>query len=178
MPNRLDDLISPRYLALLRERYQRSGWGASGYHHASEIVRFANYLGAGNILDYGCGRGTLKPAIQSFSDEHVSHDVREFDPGIFGKDGLPQQADLVVATDVLEHVEPDYLDVTLRYLRVLACRGAFFIIALSPSRETLGDGTNAHLIIESRDWWLDKLRQARFTILSEQIRKGLWVWCR
>jgi 2-polyprenyl-3-methyl-5-hydroxy-6-metoxy-1,4-benzoquinol methylase len=169
---RFDDaLCSPEYRALLRERYTRPGWGGSGYHHAEEVTTFASMIGARTVLDFGCGRGTLKPALPSWLD------AREYDPGVVGKDVLPEKADLVVATDVLEHVETDRVDVTLRHLRSLALRGSFFIIALTEARERLADGRNAHLTIRPATWWLDRLVASGHVVHRSARRKGLFVWC-
>ena len=81
----------------------------------------------------------------------------EYDPAIVGKDQEPEPADLVVCTDVLEHIEPDYLDEVLLHLRTKVKKRLFFAISLRPAGKTLADGRNAHLIVESAEWWLDRL---------------------
>jgi predicted TPR repeat methyltransferase len=172
---KIDDLTTPEYRALLRERYTRKGWGASGYHHAEEVICYAAQIGATTVLDYGCGRGTLKQRIGSLAP---GMNVREYDPGIVGKDAVPEPADLLVATDVLEHVEPDLLDETLRFMRTLARKGAFLIIATSLAKETLADGRNAHLIVQKSEWWMAKIEEVGFRVIDATRRKGFWVWCR
>lgn len=107
-----------------------------------------------------------------------SIEVFEFDPAIEGKDAPPSPADLLVATDVLEHIEPDLVEATLVYLRSLARRGAYFTIALTPSKVSLPDGRNAHLTLLSRGKWCRLLGDAGFIIDKEEIRKGLWVWAK
>ena len=176
-----EDLLSSKYRALLQERYTRAGWGGGGYHHVDVVAEFAMQTLSTSILDYGCGRGTLAQALavrlRDRGTPFAAHDIREYDPGILGKDSLPTPADLVVATDVLEHIEPDKVDVTLKFIRSLAKQGAFFIIATVPAREILGDGSNAHRTIQPDDWWLDKISSAGFTQGRFERRKGLWVWC-
>jgi hypothetical protein len=164
-----DTYASPGYRALLRRRYESPGWGASGYGWAAVVRKFAVELGASSILDYGCGRGTLKPALSEL-------DVREYDPGIVGKNALPERADLVIATDVLEHVEPELLDNVLRHLRELACRGLFLNIALGPAKEILPDGRNAHLIQQTPTWWSGRLKAAGLHATRAQRVKGFNVW--
>lgn len=171
-----NDIASPEYMALLRERYTRPGWGASGYHHWELVRDYATELGAESILDFGCGRGTLKKRLDD-ACRYMGFDVREYDPGIVGKDVVPEPADLVVSTDVLEHIEPDRVEQVLRHLRALARKGAFLIIAMSPSRETLADGRNAHLSIHQWPRWRELLIGAGFTITRSERRKGQWVWC-
>lgn len=170
-------LITPEYQALLRERYTRPHWGGGGYHHVRDMARFARQLGATRILDYGCGRGTFKKAFLALPDIPKNYDVREYDPGIIGKDARPAPADLVVCTDVMEHVEPKFLQPTLKFIRRLSIRGTYFIIAWSPSRTKLADGRNAHLIVQHPAWWLDVVENAGFNIIEFQVRKGLRLWC-
>jgi hypothetical protein len=86
--------------------------------------------------------------------------IREYDPAIPGKDGEPEAAEFVVCTDVLEHIELDCLDEVLDHIRWLAGKYAFLNIATRPAVKVLPDGRNAHLIIESADWW--KTRVERF----------------
>jgi len=167
-----DDLVSPAYRAILKAAHeQKPGWGKYGKDSAVIVAKFASRIGAATILDFGCGTGTLARALPGC-------DVREYDPGIPGKDGVPVAADLVVATDVMEHIEPDRLDATLRFIRQLARKGAFLIIATSLSRETLPDGRNAHLIVKAVPWWRNRMIQHGFLIDREEIRKGLYLWCR
>lgn len=163
-------LLSDGYREQLSRLHARQAWGAAGKSHAPEVEAWATAIGAMSILDYGCGRGTLKAA--------VGLPVAEYDPGVAGKDGLPAPADLVVATDVLEHVEPDRLDDVLAHLERLAGKGAYLVIALKPARETLPDGRNAHLIVEPADWWLRALGRRSWTVVRSEVRKGLNVWIR
>ena len=174
---KFDDLVTPEYKALLRERYTRPGWGASGHHHAEDVLEFAKRIDAYSILDYGCGRGTLKQKLQDVTPTNTGFDFREYDPGIVGKDARPDPADLVVSTDVLEHVEPDRLYPTLHFLRRLSLKGTYLIIACSPAKEVLADGRNAHLIVEHPQWWLETLRGAGFDVVRHEVRKGLRAWC-
>lgn len=172
----LDQLTSPEYRALLRHEHETTSWGKAGASHADTVREWAARVGATSVLDYGCGGATLKKPLTQTSGLFV-FDVQEYDPGIPGKTQMPRPADLVVCTDVLEHVEPDKLDAVLKHLRVLALRGAFFVIAPGPDKKhTLADGRNAHLIIKPPDWWLGRLRWAGFRIERIGTRKGLWVW--
>jgi hypothetical protein len=88
----------------------------------------------------------------------------EYDPAIPGKDTLPSFADLVVSTDVLEHIEPDRLDSVLGHLRMLARKAVFVVVSLKDSNKILADGRNAHLIIRPSKWWLKRFVQVGFTV--------------
>ena len=96
-------------------------------------------------------------------------------------DVLPDGAfDLVVSTDVLEHIEPQYLKAVLKDMRQRASRGVFLNISCGPSKQVLPDGRNAHLIIEKPGWWLKTLHE-QFKwpyMMYDDTRKGLIVWLR
>lgn len=168
-------MITAAYLEQLKAVHASREWGASGYSHALTVAKYAGKLSAQTVLDFGCGRATLKPELFKI-DPYL--DVFEYDPAIAGKDEDPAPADLLVANDVLEHIEPQYLDATLARLRGLAIKGAYFTIALTPSKVSLPDGRNAHLIIKDQYFWLAKLESAGFVIADAKMKKGLWVWAK
>lgn len=170
-------MISPEYLDQIKKLHGTRLWGASGYSHAPIVAKYRKELSAKTVLDFGCGTGTLKSAL--LTDPTIKEEwIFEYDPAIEGKNQLPEPADLLVANDVLEHIEPKYFCETLEYLRSLAKMGAYFTIALTPSKVFLPDGRNAHLIIENEAWWLSELKGEGFIIVKSELRKGLWVWVR
>jgi hypothetical protein len=141
--------LSSEYKDLIQTYHRESAhWGSGSHRHAGFL---AEMLDDGDtVLDYGCGKGTLKIAM-------AGYDVREFDPGIPGKDAEPEPADVVVCTDVLEHIEPEYIDKVIGHIYSLARKRVFLTIAMRPAHAVLPDGRNAHLIIEGLDWWKEKL---------------------
>lgn len=168
----IDTLASVGYRETLRQQYTKHGWGATGRTHAGAVIDWAKELGAQTAIDYGCGRCTLSPLVTELA-------WQEYDPGIVGKDIPPNvPADLVVATDVLEHIERDRVDVVLTHIRSLAIKGGYFAIALSLAALTLPDGRNAHLTVENSSWWIDRLMSVGFDIVRIQHKKGLRVWTR
>jgi len=159
----LMDLISPAYLGEQRILHARpEGYGGKGDKWAQPVLQLARELGAGSILDYGCGQGTLMAAIRLTRTVGVR--LAEYDPAVADKSELPTFADLVVATDVLEHIEPDRLTWVLEHLRTLARVAVFVVIATRPSNKTLSDGRNAHLILEDDAWWMARLTVAGFQV--------------
>jgi hypothetical protein len=167
----LDRLASDEYRATLRLQHATSSWGSAGKSHADAVREWGADLEARTALDYGCGRGTLAPAVPELR-------WQEYDPGIEGKDALPSPADLVACTDVLEHIEPDRLTAVLRHLRLLTIKGGYLVISLSRARLTLPDGRNAHLIVENASWWADQLMSSGFHISRVERKKGLRAWIR
>lgn len=168
-----DDLTTAGYRSQLQQKHAADRWGKSGHSHLPEVMGMVRDLGAQSIVDYGCGRGSLKPAVER---EDAALRVFEYDPGIPGKDILPKPADLVVSTDVLEHIEHEKLNAVLRHIFLLAKKGAYLVIATKPARETLPDGRNAHLIVKNPAWWEEKLREHGWKNIKTEMRKGLCVW--
>lgn len=141
-------------------------YGTSGAKWAPLILKVIEDAGGyASILDFGCGKGTLAAALAD-----KGHAVSEYDPAIPGKDATPEPAELVIAGDVLEHIEPDCLDAVLAELNRLTKRKLVVIIDTGPARKTLPDGRNAHLIIESAAWWGAKLAQT-FDVLDWKVGK-------
>lgn len=171
-----DDFISPRYRALIAAQHKGGKWGADGAKHAAEAVKFYRELDATTLLDYGCGEGRLKLALSSIE---IPIRVQEYDPGMDGKDGLPKPCDLIVCTDVLEHVEPDRLRNVLDHIFRISGLGAYLVIATRPANAILGDGRNAHLIVKPAAWWIDQIKAAGWEVSNMQEREGrdvtLWL---
>ena len=74
-----------------------------------------------------------------------------------GKDESPRPADLVVCTDVLEHIEPEKLPFVLDDLRRCVKQIGYFVIHTKAAAKTLADGRNAHLIQKDQAWWTETL---------------------
>jgi 2-polyprenyl-3-methyl-5-hydroxy-6-metoxy-1,4-benzoquinol methylase len=146
----MSELISPDYEAQIRQMHALRPWGEHGHVHARSVRILIQSIQAATILDYGCGLGTLRGSLPDF-------DVQEYDPGIAGKEKLPAPADLVICTDVLEHIEPDCIDAVLAHLCELTKKLCLATISTRPANALLPNGANAHLIVESAGWWLDKL---------------------
>lgn len=128
-------------------------YGAGGSKWSFLIREIADQLKATTILDYGCGKQTLSKALEEFN-------VYEYDPAIIGLDEIPcTNADLIVCTDVLEHVEPDFIHAVLAEIADIATKAAFFTVATRPAIKFLSDGRNAHLIVKPFSWWNEIISQ-------------------
>lgn len=172
------DLISPSYLDMQKELHSRpKGYGGKGDKWSAGVAGLVASLGATSVLDYGCGQGALMKTLRPLLSSVVRID--EYDPAIKGKNGFPEFADLVVCTDVMEHVEPMRLSTVLAHLNVLARKAVFVVIATRPSNKTMTDGRNAHLIVEQAEWWQAKVEQAGFVVHpgpSSPLRKPSREW--
>jgi hypothetical protein len=141
---------------------QPQGYGGKGDKWADGVRELVDIFGATSVLDYGCGQGTLMKKLRTLVPSSVR--LSEYDPAVDGKQMLPSFADLVVSTDVLEHIEPERLETVLKHLDMLARKAIFVVVATRPSNKTLPDGRNAHLIVESGDWWAAKFRSMGFAV--------------
>lgn len=167
------DLISEKYCDLQRELHARpNGYGGKGHKWARPVRDLVTEYDARSILDYGCGEGSLKKAL---ADLDGLARIEEWDPAVVGKETWPHFADLVVCTDVLEHVEPEKLSTVLAHIKVLARKAVFVVIATRPSNKTLSDGRNAHLILENDAWWAARMVEAGFTVRLAQTSLREWV---
>lgn len=157
---------------------QKGGFGRSGAKYADEVMAFAHELGAATILDYGCGESTLRKRLHKL---RVSQLVHEWDPAIPQRNRrMPYPADLVVCTDVLEHVEPEKLDNSLRHLYALTRIGCYLAIATRPAKQLMPDGSNAHRTIEGADWWISRVGSLPWTTIRSSDKPGheVRIWLR
>jgi hypothetical protein len=96
--------------------------------------------------------------------------IWEYDPAIPTKATPPRAADLVVCTDVLEHIEPECLEAVLIDLHRVVLKIGYFIINTGPARKTYADGRNTHLLQEGRAWWEKRL--SKYFKIGKIIEQG------
>lgn len=186
------DMHSEDYKQQLQEvhagRPARKKWGTTGARNFGAWV--GDYVRDHNgwiksVLDFGAGQRTL--------GQRVTRDVTtcaftwtDYDPGIpeiAVRERLAESYDLVVSSDVLEHVEPEYLDATLAEIRSLAKKAQYHHIACDPCGLILPDGRNAHLSIHSPEEWREMLEVDGWKVQYwnnelERKRSGLRRACR
>lgn len=109
-----------------------------------------------SVIDFGCAHGSLVENIKN--DFPQIKCVDGYDPGVPEFEIKPAKTyDMLISTDVIEHIEPEFLNETLSYMESLYDKTAWIIIACYPAKKFLADGRNAHLIIETPEWWLNKI---------------------
>jgi hypothetical protein len=163
------ELISPEYRALNAKLHQENlAYGVGGGKHADTVIKLAEAIKTHTVLDYGAGKGYLAKAMA----EKGWGPIWEYDPAFPEKSEPPRAADLVVCTDVLEHIEPEKLNYVLGDLRRCVKQVGFFIIHTGPSSKKLADGRNAHLIQQPKEWWEKKL-QKFFSVAQINMMKPL-----
>jgi 2-polyprenyl-3-methyl-5-hydroxy-6-metoxy-1,4-benzoquinol methylase len=145
-------LISDEYIRLNHQLHKINPiFGDAGHRWSIRALELLKKTDSNSFLDYGCGKGTIK-----FEN---GVDVQLYDPCIPERSNLPSPAGIVFCTDVLEHIEEDYIDNVLDHLKELSQKGFFCIVALRPSNKTLPDGRNTHILLKSREWWIRQLKK-------------------
>jgi|TARA_Y100000034_G_scaffold128412_1_gene182939 2-polyprenyl-3-methyl-5-hydroxy-6-metoxy-1,4-benzoquinol methylase len=158
-------LITDEYRRLNAELHDIDPeYGVKGQEQVPFVMELFSAFDATTILDYGCGKGTLKMSLMASGFPEVAARMQEHDPAIPSKDHTPDPADIVVCSDVLEHVEPACLDEVLDDLQRLTRLATFVLVSTIPAEKELTDGRNTHLIIEPSQWWMPKL-QLRFDLM-------------
>ena len=163
----MNKLVSDQYTKQLTRLHQiRESFGDSGsYKHIDELL--ANNK-CHSLLDYGCGKGNVFKNIQK---KFPLIDCRGYDPGVPEYAVMPEiPAELVICTDVLEHIEPELIDNVLKHIESLTLKTAYLIIDTLPAQKNLPDGRNAHLIIENQDWWTNKIQ----TVTNFKIKTNMF----
>jgi hypothetical protein len=170
----IDELASIKYRHELQTLHSLEAWGTRGARHVEAVRALMDRvhqakggpLDKVTVLDYGAGRCSLRDAL-------APHRVQCYDPGIRGLDVLPKPSDVVVCIDVMEHVEPKKLDNVISHLQRLTSHVALVIVATREARTVLPlSGRNAHLTVESAEWWTARFARPGWTVESSVNRKG------
>lgn len=149
-------LISAEYQAQQQHLHETTEYGTMAQHYGPLVTQIVEKLEITHLLDYGCGKrmGLLKTLKTKRKLTYQG-----YDPGA----GVPElatapiPAQMVCCIDVLEHIEPQFLENVLDHLTKLTEVVAFLSIHTGPAAKTLTDGRNAHLTQQPIEWWIPKL---------------------
>lgn len=124
-------------------------YGATAYLYFDLIAKEVLALNPSSILDYGCGRSDL---VAHFWNDGKRR-VEKYDAAISSYETMPDGLfDLVLCTDVMEHILMTDVDQVLHEIRAKSPH-ALFTISLRPARAKLPDGRNAHVTLLSESEW-------------------------
>lgn len=139
-------------------RKQRYRGGSTLRKYITEIRDIIAELETETILDYGCGKG------QQYHEDRV-HEAwggimpTLFDPGVPRIDQLPDgQFDGVICTGVLEHIPRRELPLAFENLASYAKKWCFLAIGITLAHKRLPDNRNAHVTLETPEWWIARSR--------------------
>jgi hypothetical protein len=131
------------------------------------LDEFIKEISPSSIIDFGCGKGKL---IETLSEKYPSIVVKGYDPANPDYDIPLSKSDLIISTDVLEHIEYEHIDATLKEIQANS-RYIYHLISCAPAKLILPDGRNAHLIQESPHWWRNKFESLGYKILKEDYKE-------
>jgi hypothetical protein len=156
-------MISEQYQKVLENIHDSTPFGKRA-KFPKHLEKFIQEIKPNSMIDFGCGKGRLVDRIK----EELPHiTIRGYDPGNKKFNSpIDHTVDLLISTDVLEHIEPNHLEETLKFLSTKS-RYIYHQIACSPAKLILPDGRNAHLIIENQSWWRQKFLNLNYKIISE-----------
>lgn len=159
-------MISEEYRKLNQELHESNPqYGSHGHDDLKKIKQLIKVYHCHSVLDYGCGKATLSKKLRGGFWGPKNLHIQNYDPAVPEFSKSPTPCDMVVCTDVLEHIEPEYLPEVLNHLKEMTKKVIFLSVATRPAKKTLADGRNAHLIQEKAEWWLSKLRE-KFEVLE------------
>jgi 2-polyprenyl-3-methyl-5-hydroxy-6-metoxy-1,4-benzoquinol methylase len=137
---------------------------------ADKLLEEVNNRKSVTILDYGCGLGTHwhkqvwvnnTKSIMNVLGEKVQGFYR-YDPAyeLYSKPPLCT-FDLVICSDVLEHVPDEYLEEFFFNINNYVKKDGmiFYSISTKLSKNSFDDGTNMHVNIKSVDEWFEILKK-------------------
>lgn len=164
--------ISAEYLAQQQELHRNPTYGLASLSFAPIVKELIARHDVRSLSDYGAGKQNLLRGLSELG--LTGFDYFPYDPA-FPEQGEPRPADLVCCIDVLEHIEPAFLDAVMNDLRAITVKRGFFSVHCEPAMKFLPDGRNAHLIQQPADWWLARLSRHFKIKHLENVPRGFWV---
>ena len=164
--------ISPEYLAQQKELHKNPNYGVASLQYAPIVLDIVNQTGLNEISDYGAGKQNLKKKLKELGLKKFRYFA--YDPA-FPEYGTPQPAEIACCIDLLEHIEPLYLNSVLQDLKKITKTIGFFTIHTGPAGKTLPDGRNAHIIQKPSSWWLPQICEHFEVNQLEGTSGGFWL---
>lgn len=164
--------ISPEYLAQQKELHKNPNYGVASLQYAPIVLDIVNQTGLNEISDYGAGKQNLKKKLKELGLNKFRYFA--YDPA-FPEYGTPHPAEIACCIDVLEHIEPLYLNSVLQDLKKITKTIGFFTIHTGPAVKTLPDGRNAHIIQKPSSWWLPQICEHFEVNQLASTNGGFWL---
>lgn len=120
--------------------------GKSLVPHIAAIDALLHTHACHTVLDYGCGKAQCWPAewqgrITGYDPAHAPYSVKP-----------TGSHDMVICTDVLEHVPASGVDWVIRDIFAYREKWVYLSICTHAAGKRLPDGTNKHVTVQDRAW--------------------------
>ena len=179
------------------EQYRTFSPGLAAYDKFNLIDLFRKH-DVKTVLDAGCGSGKLLRKLRTDHGDELEafgFDISAncldpwFDPikdevltvgCLWEPDDFNKPYDAIVCTDVLEHIPTEFVPAVLKNFRQCARRFCYLCIALVDDAFGKILGEPLHLTVASPEWWLARIREARFRVEEVRIERNtageaLWL---
>ena len=142
-----------------------------------DLYSIIQYNKCKSLLDYGCGKAVgytqnfkdidPKKKIPNFNVPLHTYwgveDLSLYDPGTLEYPTLPsKKVDVVLCTDVLEHIPEDDLGWLIRDIFNLSNKVVFLnvstVLAIKTFTSGKYKGENVHVSVFDHAWWVDKIK--------------------
>lgn len=136
---------------LLHERSPK--YGTTSIEYLKVLQDLINIIKPPIVIDYGCGKSKLIDRLDGIQMKC------RYDPAIpefSHKINSQMKFNLLLCTDVLEHIPSEDVDNFLTYVSSLA-PVAVFAICYRHSYEFLPNGDPCHCTVRDREWWFEML---------------------
>lgn len=169
----------PDYDALYQAGYSTSGVARRIHHWIQQWFNTEEM----DILDAGCGHAVLRQTLKYKTYTGVDITDTPLPKGINDPRqkfhvaplySLPfedEQFDLAISTEVLEHIDPQYLDRAINEL----IRVSKVQVITVPYYQHVVNGQKLHLTVEKGDWWQTKLKKYSNIQAAFETDQGLWA---
>lgn len=165
-------IITPEYQQALFDLHKKE-WGVTGGKYAGDSVVniLSEFTEIETILDYGCGNASLRDFV---TKKGIEKEWSLYDPGVAKYSEEPKgKFDLVITTDVLEHVEEPMLNNNIQYLQSLTGKYLLNEIACYLTGDKFKDGPYAgqdyHINLKAPDAWRLRLTHPQFEPIEHYV---------
>lgn len=152
-----ENITDSKYTEQYKELHeQKDDYGTSSIELLDEVCLFIDYLQPKTILDYGCGKGLLSNKI---AELYPNIKVYQYDPSIPGLEKIPVvKADLVINTDVLEHIPENILPNVVKNISEIS-QNVYFQLHHGLAAAILPNGENAHCTVKPPVWYHEMFKK-------------------
>jgi hypothetical protein len=133
--------------------------GNSIKDHLNNIIELVDIYNVKTVCDYGCGKARcwIKMNLKETLD---LDEVLLYDPCYEIYKNFPdKKVDMIICTDVMEHIPEDSVDYELKRIFDLTDGVIYFSISSVLAKKELKKGVNAHLTVKDQKWWYNKIQK-------------------